>query len=393
MAYPKPKIPIQPVLSLESFNLNRDDGDVPSVLHARHAKFVTSGRIAIAMALQQMGIGKGDAVMLPAYHCPAMVEPVIWSGATPVFYKIHPDTSVDLNDVQDKLDASVKLLIVAHYFGFPQDLLKIGDFCDHHALYLLEDCAHCFFGEYRGKPLGTYGDYAIASTMKFFPVYEGGCLVSDRHHINPSSLHSAGLGFEVKATLNTLEKSFEYGRMKWLQRMLVVPMWLKDFIWKSVKRKASLGKVSIGPGASDGGFGFEAKWLGKQSAFFSRYLVKHVSRVRIVSERRKNYIVLQEALSGLPGCRPLFPGLPEGVIPQVFPLIVNEPEKVFPILKNAGVPIIRFGEFLWDGVDATVCSASVDLSRHLLQFPCHQELRAEEQMWMIAQIRKVFLSI
>lgn len=393
MVYPKPRIPTQPILSHTSFNVvGRDSDHVSSVLDARYVKFVTSGRVAIALALQLMKIGNNHKVLLPAYHCPAMVEPVIWSGATPLFYKIHPDTSVDMEDIERLMDDSVKLLIVAHYFGFPQNLVEIRSFCNSKEILLLEDCAHAFFGEYLGKSLGTYGDYAIASTMKFFPIYEGGCLVSDRHNIEQFDLSSAGLRFEIKATFNTLEKSFEYNRMRLLQRLLIAPLYFKDLIWKKIKTKAISGKIKIGPGASDGGFGFEEKWLDKRSTFFSRLLIKHVSKKRIVTKRRKHFTCLLNALSGLPGCRPLFTDLPDGTVPHVFPLIVDEPDRVFPILKNAGVPVVRFGEYLWNGIDSSVCLNSVNLSTNLLQFPCHQELLPDEQEWMIAQIKKIFLS-
>ena len=60
---------------------------------------------------------------------------------------------------------------------------------------MLEDCAHAFFGEYENRPLGSFGDYAIASTMKFFPTSEGGCLVSSHHSITSLHLKSAGIAF------------------------------------------------------------------------------------------------------------------------------------------------------------------------------------------------------
>jgi len=388
--YPKPYIPTQPVLSLASFFSSKSDQqNIPSILDVGSIKHVTSGRVAIALALKQMGIGKGDRVLIPAYHCPAMVEPVIWAEAEPIFYKIQSDTSVDLDDIRNKLDGSTKLLIATHYFGFPQNLVKIRDFCDSHGIYLLEDCAHSFFGEFGGKPLGMYGDYAIASTMKFFPIYEGGCLVSARNSIEQISLHSAGPDFEIKAALNALEKGFEYDRMGLLKKTLVAPIRLKDRIWKSVKQRAP-GKKQIGPGASDGGFGFEANWLYKRSSIFSRYLIRFASKTRITHKRRENYQILLEALGELPGSKPLFPNLPAGIVPHVFPLVVDDAEKIFPILKQGGVPVVRFGEFLWHDIDESVCPVSVYLSRHLLQFPCHQELTPEEGQWMIAQIREIF---
>ena len=88
--FPKPRIPTSPVLSFTSFSGDKHQ-HVLSVLDAGRAEFVTSGTIAIALALQQMKIGKNDKVLLPAYHCISMVEPVVQANATPVFYKINAE--------------------------------------------------------------------------------------------------------------------------------------------------------------------------------------------------------------------------------------------------------------------------------------------------------------
>lgn len=392
VSYPKPQIPTQPILSLASFDLlgHYKNSSIPSILDSGQTKFVTSGRVAIALALKEIGIGVGDKVLIPAYHCPAMVEPVIWSGATPQFYKINADTSVNLEDIFSKLDKSVKLLMVTHYFGFPQNLQKIKAFCESRNIYLLEDCAHAFFGEFDRKPLGSYGDYAIASSMKFFPIYEGGCLVSNQKNIKQLELYSAGLSFEIKAALNSLEKAFDYGRLMWLKNVLSVPLKIKNKIWVILKNKNSI-KQSIGPGSSDGGFGFEAQWLSKRSSLFSQYLIRFISYQRIIRQRRENYQLLLKAFGDLPECRPLFLNLPDNVVPHVFPLIVNHSSAIFPLLKKAGIPIIRFGEYLWHGVDESTCPVSVYLSHNLLQFPCHQELTSQEIEWMIGEVREIIL--
>ena len=390
MDFPRAHIPTHPVLSFRAF-LRGGGPWVPSVLDAGQRRFVTSGRVAIAQALRQMKIGPGDSVLVPAYHCASMIEPVVWSGATPVFYRVNPDTSVDLDDVASKLDGTTKVILATNYFGFPQDLSAIRAFCDTHSLLMLEDCAHCFLGKHKGRPVGSYGDYAIASSMKFFPIYEGGLLVSARHSLDGVMLHSAGLGFQAKAALNSLEASFNYGRLSLVKALLWLPMALKDVVWGQIKARKAEVSPSFAPGSSDGGFSFDPDWLDKRSSLFSRVMVRLVSRRRMGACRRQNYLKLQDALASLPGCRPLFPVLPDGVYPWVFPLQTDNPQPVFTLLKNQGVPIIRFGEFLWPGVDASVCAASVDMSRRVMSFSCHQELRNEEIDWMISKIKDALL--
>lgn len=388
--FPRPRIPTSPVLSFSSFSGDKHQ-HVLSVLDVGRAEFVTSGTIAIALALQLMKIGKNDKVLLPAYHCISMVEPVVQANATPVFYKINADTSVDLDDIRARLDSSTKVLLITHYFGFPQDLSKLRIFCDEHNILMLEDCAHAFFGEYENRPLGSFGDYAIASTMKFFPTSEGGCLVSSHHPITSLRLESAGIAFEVKSALDAMERGFEYGRMEILHKIMQLPIYLKSLIRRFVNKRVLPEKTDFDPDFSEEEFEIEEAWLNKASSCFSQYLTRRMSQTRIAVSRRKNYTILLEALSDLSGCRPLFNRLPDRVTPYVFPLFVEEPEKFFKPLKNHGIPVIRFGEFLWKGMDIDTCSVSASLSKQVFQFPCHQELTPAELDWMIKEIKEIFL--
>ncbi|MDB5920084.1 MAG: hypothetical protein JWR40_4318 [Massilia sp.] len=385
-----PRVPLAPVLSRDSFA--RGGALSPSVLDAGAVRFVTSGRIAIALALREMKIGPGDTVLVPAYHSLSMVPPVQWCGATPRFYKVGLDTAVDLDDVAAKLDGSVKAIMVTNYFGFPQDLTRIRAFCDRHGLLMLEDCAHCFFGQRDGKPVGSFGDYAIASSMKFFPNYEGGCLVSARHSLAPVALRSAGAGFELKVALTALENSFAYGRLSTVETLLSLPLRLKAALWSRLKARRAAAQDSaapaLAPSSSDSSFDFDPAWLDKRSSWFSRRLVTQSNHGRIVARRRANYLRLEQTLGALAGCRPLFARLPEGGCPWLFPLLVEQPEAVFGRLLEAGVPVTRFADTLWPGVDAGVCVNSATLSRQVLAFPCHQELRPQELDWLIAQVTK-----
>jgi len=287
--------------------------------------------------------------------------------------------------------------MVTHFFGFPQPLAELRALCDARGMLMLEDCAHSFFGEYGGKPIGAWGDYAIASSMKFFPIYEGGCLVSRRHRLDVA-LHGAGAGFEMKAALNALETAFTYGRLPVLRMLLALPLRAKSALWGALKsRGGKSGNKSGGttapapalaPSSSDSSFEFDPRWADKRSSWFSRAVLRAVSPARIVARRRRNYLDLQRALDGVPGCRPLYSSLPDGACPWMFPLLVDRPQAVFDALLRAGVPMTRFGATLWAGVDASVCANSADLGRRLIAFPCHQALDDGERAWLHAQVRQ-----
>ena len=386
-------IPPVPILSLAAFrNAPQDSAVLPSVLDGAQARMVTSGRVAIGLALRALGVGAGDLVLVPAYHSPSMIPPVHWCGAEVAFYRVHADTTADITDIAGKLDGRVKAVMVTHFFGIPQDLAPLRALCDSRGIGLVEDCAHCFFGERDGVAVGSSGDYAIGSSMKFFPIYEGGCLVSRRHAL-AMRLQSAGAGFEVKAALNALENSFAYGRLPGLRALLALPLRAKDLLRDTLKRRPgqpgtpSGTASSLAPSSSDSSFDFDPRWADKRSSRFSQLVIRSTSRARIVARRRRHYLALQQALAGLPGCRPLFAALPDGACPWVFPLLAERPVPLFEALQAAGVPMVRFGATLWPGVDDRVCANSMALGRQLIAFPCHQELRESELAWMIGAIR------
>lgn len=391
MNLPRPRLPLAPVLSRDSLRA----GSVarpPSVLDAGQVRLVTSGRIAIALALERMGVGAGDEVLLPAYHSPSMVPPVLWRQATPRFYRLRADTSVDLDDITRRATPATRVLVVTHYFGFPQAMAALRAWCDARGIFLLEDCAHAFFGAVDGRPLGTWGDYAIASSMKFFPVHEGGCLVSARHRLDGVTLRGAGPGFEAKALLAVLETSFRHGRLALLGRLLRPVLRLRDLAWGALKRRRAAAPQAqaqaLAPASSDSGFEFEPRWLDKRSAWFSRLLVRSLPRAAIGARRRRHYQALEQMVRGLPGCRPLYPTLPEGVYPWQFPLLCDDPEALFMRLQQAGVPLVRFAWQRWPAMDAGTCEASSMLARSVLALPCHQELRADELEWIGVQLRQ-----
>ncbi|MDB5791307.1 MAG: hypothetical protein JWQ80_1331 [Massilia sp.] len=382
----RPLIPLAPILSASSFR--RAAGvQVRTVLDAGNYRLVTSGRVAIALALREIGVGPGDSVLVPAYHSPSMIPPVLWRGAEPVFYRVRPDAAVDLDDLVARITPATRAVMVTHYFGFPQEMAPIRALCDACGIALIEDCAHCFIGEHDGRPTGAWGDYAIASSMKFLPVYEGGALVSARHSLERITLHSAGAGFEAKVALNSLEKGFDYGRLTAVRAALWLPLRAKGTLWGLVKRQRSTAPA-LAPASSDSSFDFDPRWLDKRSSLFARTMLKLASPSRIQALRRSHYARLDEAIRGLPGVRPLHPRLPDGACPWVFPLVASDPEALFARLAALGVPLTRFAHPQWQGVDAATCANSAMLARQVLALPCHQELTEGEVAWLVTRLRE-----
>ncbi|MGH7163730.1 MAG: DegT/DnrJ/EryC1/StrS family aminotransferase, partial [Planctomycetota bacterium] len=136
--FPKPLAPAHPPFSPRWIG-RRGPRRTPCVLDAGDVRFGVGGRTAIALALRRLDIGPGAKVLAPAYHCTAMIEPIVAAGAEPVFYRVREDTSVDLEDAAAKADGAARALLAVHYFGWPQDGGALRAFCDARGWALLED--------------------------------------------------------------------------------------------------------------------------------------------------------------------------------------------------------------------------------------------------------------
>lgn len=246
----------------------------------------------------------------------------------------------------------------------------------------MEDCAHAFFGDWQGQSPGSVGDYAIASPTKFFPVYDGGCLASSRHSLSGVDLRRAGIKFPLKSLLNTLERSAQYRRLRPLSWVLRPLVRAKDWLWTKMKAASKAPAESIGPPSADGGFDFDPKWLSVAMALPSAWLVRRLSHSRIEQMRRNNYRRLADAFSDVSGVTVLFPELDPGVVPYMFPLLVDQPGRVFPRLKMGAVPIFR-----WEHVHSDNCPVSVDFATRLFQLPCHQEMSDDDIGWLTAKVK------
>src|SRR5665647_522848 len=107
-----------------------------------------------------------------------MVAPVLLAGLNVACFGIHGDGLPKLDTIDAAIASQSKAMLVSHYFGLPNSLAEVRQWCDEHGVALIEDCAHCYFGEAGERPVGAWGDFAAASLSKFLPVPEGGLLAS-----------------------------------------------------------------------------------------------------------------------------------------------------------------------------------------------------------------------
>lgn len=360
---------------------------VPSVLDGRDFVLTTSGRAAIFLALRALRIGPGCAVLVPTYHCPTMVSPVVQVGARPVFYGIDDDGLPRLASIDLAREAPVQAMLAAHWFGLPLNLSKVAAWCRERSIALIEDCAHAFFGERDGRAVGSAGTFSIASLTKFFPVPEGGCLIGDRQRLAAVRLRRAGAGVEVRRVLDVIEAAARYGRLGWSN-----PPWRALFALKSRLQTARRGREAVAAAApratSDAPEPLDETACLRRPARVVEWIVRRAERQTQVESRRRNYALLAEQLGGLRGARPLRPELPCGACPYVFPFDVDDPEPVYAGLRAAGVPVFRWDQ-RWPGTPAADDDAGNRWATHVLQLGCHQDISPAEIEQMAAITRSL----
>jgi dTDP-4-amino-4,6-dideoxygalactose transaminase len=141
---------------------------------AAHCVTVSSGTDALQIALMAEGIGRGDAVFLPAFTYTATAEVPLLLGATPVFVDVDPRSfQIDLANLRGRIaqtEAAGKLrpraIIGVDLFGQPADWVGLRRIAEASKLFTLDDCAQSFGASLHGKRLGHEAD---ATAISFFP--------------------------------------------------------------------------------------------------------------------------------------------------------------------------------------------------------------------------------
>lgn len=368
-------VPRLPLLGWNYFRFNRKSGG-PSILDGSDCVFTSSGRAAILLGLEALGVGEGDRILVPTYHCPTMVAPIISLDAVPVFYPIESTGMPCFDFLEAEAINGVKAILVPHYFGLPQNLQKVRDYCDRNNIAFIEDCAHGFFGSSGDRAIGHFGDVSIASLTKFFPVPSGGVLAISRgKKLALPSLKTPSLMQEAKALLDILETAVSYGRLGGLTMLLGAIFSIK----RSLRHRPTADEAA--PCYSDSVVPEAMKFdvaLARQASEVVCRWVTHLSRSSgIVERRRANYRRLVEELSGREGFSPLFPVLPDGAVPYVFPLRVKNPDAKYRQLKESGLPVFRWN-WLWPGTPVIDGDVGIRWSSEVFQLACHQDLSDDE---------------
>lgn len=150
-------------------------------VRTRYALAVNSGTSALVCGLVGLGVSSGDEVIVPAYTYVATAASVLAVRGIPVIAEIDESLTLDPADVERKITPRTKAIIPVHMRGTPSRMDELMAIAKKHGLKVLEDCAQCNGGFYKGKPVGSIGDAGAFSLQQFkiITAGEGGAFVSN----------------------------------------------------------------------------------------------------------------------------------------------------------------------------------------------------------------------
>ena len=196
-----------------------------------------SGRSSLYFLLKTLGVGAGDEVVVPAFTCLAVANPVHWVGATPVYVDADINTfNIDLDLLESRITRNTKAIVVQHTFGKPVDMDRLHKLLRRKRIVVIEDCAHALGGSYKGQKLGTIGDAAFFGfgIDKSISGVRGGAALLDLE-----KLHTKGINIDA-ARLNRT-----YAVVPHHPKKLTWTSLLNPIIWAMASRLYFTGYKSL----------------------------------------------------------------------------------------------------------------------------------------------------
>jgi perosamine synthetase len=147
----------------------------------RHAIAVSNGTVAEMCIFAGMGLVPGDEVITVGHTFNATVSSILYTGATPVFVDIDPETyDIDPDRVAAAITPRTKAICPVHLFGLPADMDPLVELAERHGLAIVEDSCQAHGAEYRGRRVGSFGHGAFSLYgTKNMTTGEGGLITTD----------------------------------------------------------------------------------------------------------------------------------------------------------------------------------------------------------------------
>ncbi|MBX2838595.1 MAG: DegT/DnrJ/EryC1/StrS family aminotransferase [Gammaproteobacteria bacterium] len=367
-----------------------------------------NGSAALHQATVELDLQAGDTVLLPAYCCGAEIGPFIYTGCHLQFYDADEQLNAQWNQIYQQLtnDPTIKVLLVTHYFGFPQvQIEELQQLCITTNTALLEDCAHALFGQHAHKPLGSFGSCSIFSPRKTVALTEGGLCVS-----NHSIGHADPTGNEVEQS--TLQpdfvpwlhrlcysiqqhyRSYDSTQLKRWQSLLGIALCALPMMTLKVGRKMGAWRNSNWATADVEGDNAVGIYTTSMSTSMYRLLQQADAQV-ILETRRKHYKLWLAELNDdrlKTIAKPLFSHLPEQCCPLYFPLVVDNPQKLVADLALDNIESFHWWQHMHPAVNWPQFPKAQSMKQRIVALPLHHQLTTAQVKHVARSVKHSLLS-
>jgi len=226
-------------VSSEGPFVKRFEKSMADYIGRKHAIAVTNGTVAIDVAIEALGLEKGDEVIMPTFTIISCISGLIRKGCKPVFVDQNPDTwNMDVTQIEAKITPRTKAIMVVHIYGLPVDMNQVIQLSEKYKLKVIEDAAEMHGQEYIGRKCGSFGDI---STVSFYPnklitTGEGGMVFTDNDMLAERCRSIRNLCFIPEQRFIHNDLGFKLyqeklGRISSIQLPLVETAYAKNIYW------------------------------------------------------------------------------------------------------------------------------------------------------------------
>ncbi len=194
-----------------SYFTNRMEAKFSETFEYKYSISHVNGTATMHTALNALGLGTGDEVIVPPLTMASTSLSVLHNGSIPVFADVDLETfNIDPKSIRNKITSKTKAIITVALFGLSPEYDEILEICKEHNLFLIEDNAECFLGYYKDKLVGTFGDFSSFSfqASKHLSCGEGGMLTTNNPKYADLARRFTSLGYAgVSGTQSKISKN------------------------------------------------------------------------------------------------------------------------------------------------------------------------------------------
>jgi hypothetical protein len=331
----------------------------------RKVALTQSGRTAIALLRDALGLEEGDEVLLPAYHCGTEVDALLASGLTVRCVDTDERGMVDVASLAGAATDRTRAVYVIHPFGWAQDLDAIDAWRRERGLLLIEDCALALFSDdAHGEPLGTRGDASVFSFPKSLPTPDGGALTWTTAWEGPGRLRRPPAARTARRMAGLVKA---WGKRRFAAARDAGPA------PQGTGRIPDAGAMGDMPAS----YYFE-RWRDRRApSRVTERLLRRVDPERVRERRRANY-ASASAAAREGGFSLVFGAAPPGICPLSCPVFAPDRGVWVDWLSSSGVETSPW----WSGghrsIDWSMFPVAARLKETVLPLPVHQGLTAPD---------------